>query len=161
MADSYGANTYFTTVRAAIATELNALKAAITSGSHSPTIDTVYTTHLGTANWSFNAVSIGIAEIPMEEIGGSSTGAGALIQYRFAVDLRVMIGYINTYPDEEKVLKLCQSIVNWFEENRTLGAQFKYVGTQTVRTREVFEDTETIGGLVELTVIENQGYTAA
>lgn len=166
MAVSYGPNTYWDQLRSAIVTELTALKTNIDTNGHSPAIAAVYNSHLGTADWSFNAVSVGISAVDMEYPFEKGDPKGPIIDYIFRVDIRVMIGYENVYHDEIKVLRLCQSVVNWLSENYhpdglANSDAFQITEPGRVTTRMDFEDTETIGGLVEFTVRARVAYTAA
>ena len=163
MAVSYGTNVYFDGVRTAVATELAALIAQMTTDATSPTFAAAYSHH-DTVPMSFNAVSIGIEAVDIETPGQYATGAGAVVEYLFNVDLRVMVGYRHVYPNEVAVMQLCQSIVNWFEVHRgSIGsAPYRLHGNPRVAgTRLVFEDTDTRGGLIEMQISAFEGYTAA
>lgn len=167
MAVSYGPNVFFDTVVAAVYNEMVLLKADIISNSHSPAIAEVYNSHLGDGNWSFNAVTVGLSEVEMELTTQAATPVGRGIMYHFHVDIRVLIGYMeSTYPDEQKTRQLAQSVVNWMQEHfniddATYGAAFQLsTRPSSVDIRAQFDDTGTIGALIQFAVRSDQGYEA-
>lgn len=164
MAVSYGANVYFDKMRLALVTELGAMKTQMATDAVSPTFAEIVDGHMSKADWSFNALSFGISTVDMTFPFAKGNPAGRVISYFFEVDIRVMIGYTNVYHDHVVVSQLCQSVVNWLEshpriDDATYPDVYQIFETGNVDLRAVFDDTETIGGLLTYRIRADEQYT--
>jgi hypothetical protein len=156
---TYGPNEAFETARTVIVTQLTALIAAMAAVS--PKLTAVFSTHLADPALTFNSATVGIPAFEMEFPAMKSSPAGPVINILAQVEIRVLIGNRNAFMDEITISRLCNSVVNWFEEHRNLGSSFVLWKTARVETAVRFEDTDTIGGRVTLVIRSTEAYVAA
>jgi hypothetical protein len=153
----YGQNTSFDTARTVVKNALDALKAAMISGSVTPRFDAVYNTHWTEPAVDFPAVSISIDPIDAIPLGNR-------VEFMYRVKLRILTGDANSFKDEVTFLQLANSVLNWFFEHiSTLGSGFVVkkdagVGAK-VTPNLVFDDVRAIGGTVEFTIFGIEVYT--
>ena len=161
MATYYGDNNHLEDIRTKMVAQVTALIAQMDTDSTDPEIDYVYSTHHGTLALQFNSVSVGVAGVDQSLIAVQSSPSGPVLDALYQIELRVMIGNLNVYHDEIKVGRLCQSLLNWMQENRNLGDQWHIHGESRAELDAVFDDTHTIGGLVTLVAERWQSHSAA
>lgn len=150
----YGTQDALEDIRSTISGEMDDLIAAMSSGSVSPALIAVYDNHWGTAALTFPSVSIGLEEVILQHPSGSATQpVGPLTDLHATVALRVMIGNRNVYHDEEKVMQLSQSIVNWMQAHRsTMANDVRLWEPMQIEGIQDFTDTDTVGGVVRFRV---------
>ncbi len=159
MAVSYGTNTAFEAARTALVTTLGNLITQMTTDGVDPLIGAVYSTHLGTVGMTFPAVSIGLPATEGTFVAQKSSPAGPVVDIMLSVDLRIHVGYPNSFHDEIKFMRLANSVVNWLESHRDL--QTTGIRLETVfqvESNQEFDDTGTIGGTVSFVARITEAY---
>lgn len=158
----YGTQDPLEDIRSVVVAEMTALIAQMVTDGTDPAVGAAYSTHWATANLTFPSVSVGIIAAELKFPSLQSSPRGPLVDTHATVEIRVMIGRTNEYMDEIKIMRLCQSVVNWLQEHRTTQTDdVRLWDPMQVEGPQTFSDTDTIGGLVRLVMRRPDIYGAS
>ncbi len=161
MAVFYGDSNNLETTRSKIVAQVTSLIAQMVTDATDPAIAEVHSTNFETLGLTFNAVTVEVDGLDQSYIAQGGSPIGPTLNVLFQVTLRVMIGNANAYQDTIKQGRLIQSILNWFNENRSLGDQFHIQDEMRAELGLEFEDIQAIGGTITLVVQAPEDHTAA
>jgi hypothetical protein len=128
--------------------QLKLLQTAIEVGYY-PTISAVYDSH-STASCLKNAVSVDIETIDEKDYGTLS--AGVDVDYGANVSIRVHTGFAGSPFDSVMTNRLLNSIDNWLNTHKNLGSGYRIVSGASIKSRQVFAESNTIGGQINVKV---------
>lgn len=158
MSTTYGDNNEFEDIRTAVVALMNGLKTQMVTDSVVPAIASVYNKPTADPNITFNAVAVSMESADLDVVG---VFAGPVATIIAQVTIRVMIGNADAEVDEVVFWQLANSIENWINERRSFdiaGAydetspQFVLLGSHHIELIGLFEDTQTVGGIVSFPV---------
>lgn len=153
MATVYG--TSFTdTAHAALLSAMNALITATAVG-YDPRLGHAYGNHR-TAKLQVNAVTLELSGAsPDEELWAGD----AQIRWMLTFTVRVHTDYDPGKQDALKQARLLNSITSKLLANRTLASGFRVENIDNLQTGLTFDDSQTLGGSLEVMVSTNVLYT--
>jgi hypothetical protein len=166
----YGDNTILDDIRAELYAQMNGLKTAMAAISPRPL--SVYNSH-EQITMTLPAITVGVNDIsPVPQTLGRQAGSGALFNYTYRVgcQIRVHTDYQGGAINEIESSRLINSIINWLSchdslnINSTPGGAIEgllYFTLDTANTRKEFEESLTVGGELNMTIILNLDHVQA
>jgi len=172
MAEIYGDNTVFESVKDCLKALMDALKTAMDTAETDPRPDTIYDGHEQSIT-SFPAVSVGISDdgvvVLRDDIGRSQTAA--TIPQDIIVEIRVHTDYDGegNYVDRVKVFRLLNSITNYIKTNAESYLVTNLTGFLAVKLdpseigieNDGFDESLTIGGYFKFVIQTSFNHTQA
>ena len=126
---------------------IDALKTTMAVG-YDPTFSYTYEGHQN-ANMEFSAVSIDSVSETTEPLAWQGN---IVINHEVEYSIRVHIGYTDDLIDEVKASRLITSVANKLWGNLILGDNFKIIGVTEIIHNVQFEETDTTGAELFVTV---------
>jgi len=152
--DVYGIQ-WLDTARDKLVARLETLKTIMASG-YTPTFDHVYSRHK-VPDMALNALSVGLDNVEQENFSNSTSGAS--VQFSVQFSLRVHTGYIDELIDDQEVGRLVNSVVNHLRSKVNLEDGFRIFDISEVDIGTTFEDSESRGGQMIVTIGYANRYT--
>lgn len=152
MAEIYpGSNTFIETARDKLITELTALLSSMATG-YSPTFSYLYEKH-NTAKLQLNAVSVDLEGATMDFDGYSPNNSVATWYLTFSIRVHTDYAGEGANMDSQANSRLLNSIINKLRANLDLGSGYRVHTISNVNPREIFEDSDTVGGSVDVLIV--------
>lgn len=166
----YGDNEILENCVGAIKAEMDSLLTAMVSDDPKPAA--VYNGHEQVkAILPAITVGLGTAEKRFPDEGLMKAGANSeiTITYEVGVEIRIHTAYHRQYRDRVKIRRLLNSINNWIETHRDIGAvieetanvSFLFLTTGEFLLDEEFPESLTLGGILPVLIVLTVTHTQA
>ncbi len=151
----YSSPEVFESLASKIMTQLGSLQSAVS------TLDAKFTSYFdshGIAKLVPNTVTFEIVGGSVRQVGVE--GANTLLgMATLTVEFRVHTGFPGRATDARLVIRLLNSIHNWFAIHKDLGDQHRYAGTSSFESVVEFEESVSRGGQIALNFDVPYSYT--
>lgn len=152
--DVYGVE-WLDTARDKLVARLEVLKTTMASG-YDPTFGNVYPRHT-VPDLVLNAVSVGLDNVNQENFSASTNGAS--VQFYITFSVRVHTRYEDDEVDDQEVGRLVNSIVNHLRNKIDLEDNYRIFDIEEVDAIMTFDESETRGGQMMVTIGTTNRYT--
>jgi len=149
MAEIWGTEATFELSRDKLKSKIDDLVTAMASG-YDPALNYAYDNHL-VAHLRLNAATIEMVDMRVKHIGIGSP-LGTSLEYVIPFEIRVHTAYENGRMDTVKNMRLLCSIDNYLNTHRDLSDGYRIGLTSNLNPQQIFDDSKTLGGSMEVEI---------